>query len=105
MKRCKKCGVPLEGALGKILKLALKVSPSEKDASIGNKCETSAGTGTYTCQICNRAIEEGVALTHIKTEEYLLDLIKKDHPEWNEKKGACPKCVDYYRELIKKAKI
>ena len=59
----------------------------------------------YTCQICNRAVDESTALTHIKAEEYLLGLIKKDHPEWKEDKGTCHKCVEYYRELIKKARI
>ena len=59
----------------------------------------------YICQICNREIDENTALTHIKTEEYLLGLIKKDHPEWKENDSACPQCVAYYRELIKKAKI
>ena len=59
----------------------------------------------YTCQICERAVDEANALTHIKAEEYLLELIRKDHPEWKEDKKTCPKCVEYYRELIKKAKI
>ncbi|MDD4910090.1 MAG: hypothetical protein PHR44_05370 [Candidatus Omnitrophica bacterium] len=59
----------------------------------------------YTCQICNREISDKIGLTHIKAEEYILDLIKKDHPEWNHKKDICKKCVDYYRNLIKKAKI
>lgn len=62
-------------------------------------------TKSYICQICNRAVDENAALTHVKAEEYLLGLIKKDHPEWKEDKETCPKCIAYYRELIKKADI
>jgi hypothetical protein len=61
--------------------------------------------GNYVCRICKRVVDEKTALTHIKAEEYLLGLIKKDHPEWKESDPACPQCVDYYRVLIKKAKI
>ncbi len=105
MKRCQKCRVPLEGVFSKILKLTLKVFPSENNPTLCNRCATEVHAGTYTCQICNRTVDESCALTHVKTEEYLLDLIKKDHPEWKEDKGACRECVDYYRELVKKAEI
>jgi hypothetical protein len=64
-----------------------------------------AKNDAYVCQICNREIDENTAITHVKTEEYILGLIKKDHPEWKESDPACPQCVAYYRELIKKAKI
>lgn len=59
----------------------------------------------YKCHICRRDIDEKVALTHIKTEEYLIDLIRKNHPEWKLDKALCKHCVDYYRTLIKKAEI
>ena len=103
MKRCQRCKVPLEGVRSKILKIALRVRPSSDDPSLCNRC--AAKTHVYTCQICNRPIDENLALTHIKAEEYLLGLIKKDHPEWKEEDKTCPRCIDYYRDLIKKANI
>jgi hypothetical protein len=105
MKRCKQCKVPLEGAFSKILQKLLKVSASKKDPALCNRCSDKTKPETYLCQICNRVIDEEAALTHIKAEEYILHLIKKDHPEWKEDKETCPRCVNYYRELIKKAEI
>lgn len=105
MKKCRICGAPFKGIMAKLTKTIFKCYPSQKDPSICNKCAPKESSGAYTCQICKRIIDADNALTHVKAEEYLLDLIKKDHPEWKEDKGACEKCVEYYRELIKKAQI
>ena len=59
----------------------------------------------YTCQICGRQVDDFASIPHIKTEEYLLELIRGAHPEWHEKKATCHKCVDYYRKLVKDAEI
>jgi hypothetical protein len=105
MKRCAQCKVPLEGRMASLLGKILRIKTSDSDAALCHKCAPRTPKGTYVCHICNREINEKIALTHIKTEEYLLGLIKKDHPEWKESDPACPQCVSYYRELIKKAKI
>ncbi|MFH0877597.1 MAG: hypothetical protein V1863_05170 [Candidatus Omnitrophota bacterium] len=105
MKRCLKCKIPLEGSVAKVLKTILKITPSDKNPELCNRCAKDQNAKTYMCQICNRAIEEHMALTHIKAEEYLLALIKKDHPEWHKGKETCPECLDYYRDLVKKAQI
>lgn len=106
MKRCNICKVPLEGALSKIYSKILNYQPAAEDPSLCNRCfPKSRKQDTYICQICNKTVEEASALTHVKAEEYLLHLIKKDHPEWKEHKDTCPECVAYYRELIKKAQI
>lgn len=59
----------------------------------------------YKCHICGRGIDEKCALMHVKTEEYLIDLIKKDHPNWRNDSSACSECIAYYRKLIKDAEI
>ena len=105
MKRCQRCKVPLEGALSKLLKMTLKVSPALDNPALCNHCASKKKSEAYTCQICHRTMDESLALAHIKAEEYLLHLIKKDHPEWKEDKKTCHVCIDYYRELIKKANI
>ncbi|MBL7131385.1 MAG: hypothetical protein ISS45_08315 [Candidatus Omnitrophica bacterium] len=104
MERCKKCKVPLTGFLSKISRL-IGVKPSEKYPGICNKCESKVQPGKYVCQICSREIDESVALTHVKAEEYLLELIRRDHPEWKVDKNTCQQCIDYYRVLVKKAEI
>ena len=61
--------------------------------------------GKHKCQICEREIDDVVGLAHIKAEEYLIELIRRDHPEWNKEKGTCGLCIEYYRELIKRTEI
>jgi len=62
-------------------------------------------SGKYRCQICDRDIDEDAALMHVKTEEYLIELIKKEHPDWAKDKKTCHQCLDYYRRLVKEAEI
>ena len=64
-----------------------------------------AGGKRYKCQICGKMIHEAHSLEHAKAEEYLLNLIKKDHPKWKEKNLTCPECIEYYRKLINQAEI
>lgn len=106
MKKCRVCHIPLEGAISKIIGPALKRRPSQDDPTLCSRCASkNKAPRTYVCSICRRPIDEESALTHVKAEEYLLELIRKDHPQWKEEEGACLRCVEYYRELIRKAKI
>ena len=59
----------------------------------------------YKCQLCDREIDDFVAIAHIKAEEYLIDLIRRDHPEWKEDKKTCHKCIDYYHRLVRESEI
>ncbi len=36
------------------------------------------------------------------TEKHIIDEIKKKHPKWIEKDGACHKCYDYYKDQLSK---
>jgi hypothetical protein len=59
----------------------------------------------YRCSICDRDIDDYAGLAHAKAEEYLIELIRKDHPEWKEGEKTCPKCIEYYRKLVKETEI
>ncbi|MEW6009263.1 MAG: hypothetical protein AB1629_06495 [Candidatus Omnitrophota bacterium] len=59
----------------------------------------------YKCQICQREVDDFAAIAHIKSEEYLMQLILKDHPQWHERNPTCAKCIEYYRKLVKDAEI
>ncbi len=48
-----------------------------------------------TCKVCESEAQELVDVA----EQYVLDLIKKDHPDWVSSDGACPKCIKYYENL------
>ena len=105
MKRCESCKVPLEGRIAKIADILFKVKPSPKNPNLCNKCEAKASNKKYRCQLCNRDIDESVALEHIKAEEYIINLIRKDRPQWHKDKKTCKECVDYYRRLVNEAEI
>ncbi len=105
MKRCQRCRVPLEGRVAAVLKKVLKITASKDNPDFCNKCRPAPKGGGYVCRICNRTVSEAHALAHVKAEEYLLGLIKKDHPEWKESDDTCPECIAYYRKLIDKTNI
>lgn len=52
-------------------------------------------TNADICPLCNKPVD---SIEHI-TEQWLLDVIRKEHPEWIEKNGLCTKCIAYYRNL------
>ncbi|MBD3263908.1 MAG: hypothetical protein GF375_02250 [Candidatus Omnitrophica bacterium] len=64
-----------------------------------------AGGGKYKCQLCGRMIHRENALEHIKAEEYLIELVRKDHPRWNKESATCKECIDYYKKLVDEAEI
>ncbi len=72
---------------------------------LNNVTRTFSKSKKYRCQICRRMVHEAHSLEHAKAEEYLLNLIKKDHPKWKQEDLTCSECVEYYRKLIKQAEI
>ena len=53
------------------------------------------------CPLCNEETDE----FHYDAERYVLEMIKKDHPEWVESDGACEPCMDYYKSLDKAVQL
>ncbi len=120
MRKCKVCGVVLSGLAGKIRRLFFKQFLTGKDQDICNKCKetkendqpekkviqaTESEDEKYQCPVCKRMIHQAHALEHIKTEEYLIKLISKDHPKWGKEEPVCKECIDYYRKLVEDAEI
>jgi len=57
-----------------------------------------------TCPLCEEVLPLSLLSQHVESEQknirrYVLEQIKKAHPTWVAKDGACPKCWDYYRKL------
>lgn len=59
----------------------------------------------YRCQICDRDIDDFAGIAHARAEEYLISLIRRDHPEWNKDEKTCHKCLEYYRKLVKENEV
>jgi len=109
MSRCEVCKVPLSGFLGNIGKIFLKIKPSEENSRVCNKCVgkkiEQPKDRKYKCQLCGRLVSEEHSLEHIKAEEYIIDLIKKDHKQWRHQEPTCLECISYYRKLVKESEI
>ena len=54
----------------------------------------------YICSVCKQKIDGDVIEYKDHTDKHIVDLIKHDHPDWEEKDGLCPKCYEYYRAEI-----
>jgi hypothetical protein len=52
------------------------------------------------CPLCHKELEKEDFSYHSEIEEVLLDLIRKNHPQWVRQDGACPRCVEYYRAMF-----
>lgn len=50
-----------------------------------------------TCSLCDSVVEGRTLASPQKLENRILDLIRKDRPEWEGKRGICPSCLEQYR--------
>ncbi|MEW6008711.1 MAG: hypothetical protein AB1629_03670 [Candidatus Omnitrophota bacterium] len=51
------------------------------------------------CPICQKKVDASIIKACTEAEKYVIENIRRSHPEWVEKDGACPKCIDYYKNL------
>jgi hypothetical protein len=51
------------------------------------------------CPVCKKEQEEGLVDLCTTAYDYIVETLKREHPDWQEKDGACPKCVEYYKKL------
>jgi|SRR5882724_4120842 len=76
----------------------------------GNK-RRALKKGEYQCPLCSEIVPVGELRAHaVADDQRFLDglviaRIKQDHPEWVETDGACPKCVEHYRQTVGVQKI
>jgi uncharacterized membrane protein len=49
------------------------------------------------CSLCDAPVEGRTLASPQKLENRILDLIKKDRPEWEAKRGICSNCLETYR--------
>lgn len=47
------------------------------------------------CSLCKNETDDLYQIA----EQAVLDMIKKDNPEWIERDGTCEKCIEYYKSL------
>ena len=54
----------------------------------------------FICPICETKMPRDLSIIVPHTENHIIDVIKKQHPEWVESKGICDKCHRYYKEQL-----
>ena len=59
----------------------------------------------YLCSLCSEKISGDMMIYREHMESHIVDLVKRDHPDWVEKNGMCKKCMDYYRAQLKGAAV
>ncbi len=51
--------------------------------------------------LCKREESAIVVDICVSAYQYIIKRIREEHPDWVEEDGACPKCVEHYRNLGK----
>jgi hypothetical protein len=52
-----------------------------------------------TCPICKKTVDENVVQMCTEAEDWILESIRRHHPDWVEKDGSCSKCLEQYRNM------
>jgi len=55
----------------------------------------------FICPTCGKHIPRDLLIIIPHTEEHIVEVIKKEHPEWIGQDGICKKCYEYYKEQLK----
>ena len=51
----------------------------------------------FNCSLCSSPVDGRKLISPQKMENLILDIIKKDRPEWDAKRGICPNCHEQFR--------
>ena len=47
----------------------------------------------------NEEQPQAPALTAAEVEQFVIEFIRREHPQWVREDGTCPKCLAYYKAL------
>ncbi|MDP8292874.1 MAG: hypothetical protein RAP41_08050 [Candidatus Orphnella occulta] len=54
----------------------------------------------FICPTCNKSMPRDLLVVIPHTEEHIIDVVKKAHPDWIEKNGLCKRCYEYYKKQL-----
>ncbi len=55
----------------------------------------------YICPICGLEIERDLVKFLSHADEHVIEVVKRQHPEWVSGDGLCEKCLDHYKQSLK----
>jgi serine protease AprX len=73
--------------------------PTSQNSLPSFLCTVNTG-GKILCPLCNDGVDKLVYKHHFDTEQYILERVRKEFPEWTVKDGMCSRCVDYFHSTI-----
>jgi hypothetical protein len=53
--------------------------------------------GKHICSLCGGEVHEELRTVHEDAERWIIDRIKRQHPEWVSADGACTPCVEAFK--------
>lgn len=53
-----------------------------------------------TTPVCGEMLPRDLLVIIPHTDNHIIDVIKKQHPEWVEKDGICRRCYEYYKSQL-----
>jgi hypothetical protein len=53
--------------------------------------------GKYSCPVCGSEVYEEFRTLHEDAEQWLINRIKRQHPDWVSADGACGRCIEEFR--------
>ena len=54
----------------------------------------------FICPTCGQRMQRELTIIIPHTEEHIMDVITKKHPNWVEADGICKKCYEYYKSQL-----
>jgi len=54
----------------------------------------------FVCPTCREEIPRDLLVIVPHTENHIVEVIKKQHPDWVESSGICKKCYEHYKQQL-----
>ena len=56
----------------------------------------------YVCPTCGEKVPRDLLVFLSHTEDHIVDVVKRQHPDWIEGDGFCKRCYNYYKNELTK---
>lgn len=50
------------------------------------------------CPICGKEVDENISGLCQDAEAWIIEAIRRQHPDWVREDGSCAKCLQHYRK-------
>lgn len=54
----------------------------------------------FICPTCKEKMVRDLSIIIPHTEEHIVEIIKRRHPDWAKEDGVCKRCYEYYKKQL-----